>query len=87
MIMSYFSNPEDDWKYILMVNNHTRNDVNFTLKLRGEIAEAQELVRDGQWRDMSGLLFDDGEVNRTATALELPHWYAPGQAILYRYRR
>ncbi|MBQ8610853.1 MAG: hypothetical protein IJ412_03995 [Oscillospiraceae bacterium] len=87
MIMSYFSNPEDDWNYILLVNNDTRTDVNFSLALRGEIAEAQELVRDGQWRSMSGLLFDDGEVTRTETALELPHWYAPGQAILYRYRR
>jgi hypothetical protein len=87
MIMSYFSNPEDDWKYILVVNNDTRNDVNFTLKLRGKIAEAQELVYDEQWRNMSGLLFDDGEVACTETALELPHWYAPGQAILYRYRR
>ena len=87
MIMSYFTNPEDDWNYILMVNNDTRTDVNFSLTLRGEITEAQELIRDGNWRTMSGLLFDDGEVVRTETTLELPHWYAPGQAVLYRYRR
>lgn len=87
MIMSYFSNPEDDWKYILLVNNDQTANVNFTLRLRGKIAEAQELICDEQWRSMNGNLHDDGVVTQTEAGLELPHWYCPGQAVLYRYRR
>ncbi len=87
MILSYFTSPDDDWSYVMLVNNSCTENAHHTLALRGPIAEAQELICDGYWRDMSGPLPDDGIVIRTQTAMELPHWYAPGQAVLYRYRR
>lgn len=88
MIMSYFRDEADpSWRYIMLVNNSFQEDVHYTLRLRGRDVRAQELVRDDIWRPMEGSLHDDGVVERTETGLRLPHWYAPGQAVLYRYRR
>ena len=88
MIMSYFSDEDDPtWKYILLVNNSCTENVNYTLTLRGADVQAEQLTHNDIWRPMCGALHDDGEVIRTQDTLQLPHWYAPGQAILYRYRR
>lgn len=88
MIMSYFEDEDDPtWRYLLLVNNSQTESVNHTLALRGADVVAEQLTYDGEWRPMEGFLHDDGQVERTADGLRCPHWYAPGQAILYRYHR
>ena len=44
-------------------------------------------MHDGIWREMAGLLFDDGQVEKTDDVTKIPHWYAPGQAVLYKVTR
>ncbi len=88
MIMSYFTDEADpEWKYLLLVNNSCTESVLYTVTLHGHPSETQELICDGEWRSMSGKLHDDGDVKLTETGMQLPHWYAPGQAVLYRYKR
>ncbi len=88
MIMSYFEDEADPtWKYVLVVNNSTTESVLYNTIIRGQAVTAELLVKDGVWRPMAGNLHDNGTVEYSADGLVLPHWYAPGQAVLYRYHR
>ena len=85
MILSLWDDPNDKtYRYLLAVNNSCTESVNYTVKLKAD--EIDELLTEGHWRSMNGLLWDDGQVERTETVTSLPHWYAPGQAVLYRFK-
>ncbi|MBE7065617.1 MAG: hypothetical protein E7384_07410 [Ruminococcaceae bacterium] len=86
MIMTYFTD-SDGTRYILLVNNSMTKDVLYTLQIKGSFTKAEELMHDNIWREMAGLLFDDGQVEKTDDVTKIPHWYAPGQAILYKITR
>lgn len=83
MILSYFRG-EDGLRYIMVVNNSCTENVLYTLAVRGKETQAELLDHDGVWLPMNSFLHDDGMVQRTEEELLLPHWYAPGQALLYR---
>lgn len=88
MIISQFEpDVPDGWKYIMVVNNSCENNVNFSLPLRGNKIEADELLYDDNWRHIAASLHDDGVVKDENGVYSMPHWYAPGQAVFYRYKR
>ena len=82
MILTKFADDEGR-KYVLCVNNSCEKSVNYTLRVRAE--KVFELLADGQWRRMAGFLQDDGQIERSGGVTDVPHWYAPGQAVLFRY--
>lgn len=83
MILSYFTG-DDGMRYYMVVNNSCTESVHFSLEMRGAEPKAELLLHDGIWQPMQGFLPDDGPVEKTDCGLSMPHWYAPGQASLYR---
>lgn len=84
MILSYFKDSEEK-NYIMLVNNSCTNNVHHTLRVKGEDKRIFMLGYGGNWREIDKSQGDNGFMVREDGVVTVPHWFAPGQAILFRY--
>ena len=84
MILSYFKDA-DNRNYVMLTNNSCIESIHFTLKIKGENSKIFMFRYGGAEDEISGAQHDNGMMERKNGYVTLPHWFHPGQAILFRY--
>lgn len=84
MIYTYFTD-DAGRPYIMVTNNSPFESVHHTVCLRGESRRVFVWQYGGGEKEMKEKPGDDGAMRRENGITTVPAWYAPGQALLFRY--